>query len=129
MSTSALFLSCCFEPIPSSEDKMSSPETPVRLQQGFSRSFVGFSTIESLCSSYLILYLLTHLSRMKFPSLIYLFFWVVWWYLHFYSNFIRTFCKQTLVTLIRRCILRRLIWVCTFCLCPTKRTHYKAYMG
>ena len=25
-------------------------------------------------------------------------------------------------TLIRRCILWRLIWVCTICLCPTKRT-------
>ena len=41
---------------------------------------------------------------------------------HFYSNLNRTFCKQTVVTLIRRHILWRLIWVCTGCQCPTKRT-------
>ena len=29
-------------------------------------------------------------------------------------------CKQTVETLIRRCVLQRLIWVCTVCLCPTK---------
>ena len=40
----------------------------------------------------------------------------------FYSNFNRIFCKQTVETLIRRRFLRRLIWVCTVCLCPTKRT-------
>ena len=40
----------------------------------------------------------------------------------FYSNFGTIFCKQTVETLIRRRVLRRLIWVCTVCLCPTKRT-------
>ena len=30
--------------------------------------------------------------------------------------------KQTVETLIRRCIVRRLVWVSTVCLCPTKRT-------
>ena len=41
---------------------------------------------------------------------------------HFYSNFVRTFWKQTVETLVRRRVLRRLIWVCTVCLCPTKKT-------
>ena len=40
---------------------------------------------------------------------------------HFHSNFNRTFCKQTVRTLIKR-IVRRLIWYCTVCLCPTKKT-------
>ena len=40
----------------------------------------------------------------------------------FNSYFNRKFCKQTMDTLIRRRVLRRLIWVCTVCLCPTKRT-------
>ena len=31
-------------------------------------------------------------------------------------------CKQKVEILIRRRVLRRLIWVCTVCLCPTKRT-------
>ena len=39
----------------------------------------------------------------------------------FYLIFERTFCKQTVETLIRHHDLQRLIWVCTFCLCPTKR--------
>ena len=38
---------------------------------------------------------------------------------HFYSNFHRTFCKQTEETLIRHHNLQHLIWVCTVCLCPT----------
>ena len=42
--------------------------------------------------------------------------------LHFYSNFNRAFCKKTVDTLIRRRALRRLVWFCTVCLCPTKRT-------
>ena len=41
---------------------------------------------------------------------------------HFDSNFDRLFCKQTVETLIRSRRLRRLIWVCTVCRCPTKRT-------
>ena len=40
---------------------------------------------------------------------------------HFYSNFNRKLCKQTVGTLIRPVRLRRLIWVCTICLCPRKR--------
>ena len=40
----------------------------------------------------------------------------------FYSNFNRTFCTQTVETQIRRRVLRRLIWVCAFCIFPTKRT-------
>ena len=48
---------------------------------------------------------------------------VVGWYFSFlYSILNRLFCKQTVNTLIRRRIMRRLIWVCTACLCPTKRT-------
>ena len=31
-------------------------------------------------------------------------------------------CKQTVTTLIRRRMMRRLTWVCTVCLCPTKGT-------
>ena len=38
-----------------------------------------------------------------------------------YANVDRTFCKQTVETLVRRRILRRLIGVCTICICPTKR--------
>ena len=41
---------------------------------------------------------------------------------HFYSNSSRTFREQTKEILIRRGILRRLIWVCAVCLCPTKWT-------
>ena len=36
--------------------------------------------------------------------------------------FDRTFCKQTVETLIRRHIMWLHIWVCSVCLCPTKRT-------
>ena len=39
---------------------------------------------------------------------------------HLYSNFNRTFSKQTVETLIRRHVLWRLVWVCTICLRPTK---------
>ena len=41
---------------------------------------------------------------------------------HFYSNFKRNVYKQTVESLIRRRVLRRLIWFCTVCPCPTKRT-------
>ena len=37
-------------------------------------------------------------------------------------NFYRTFCKQTVETLIRYRVLLGLIWFCTVYLCPTKRT-------
>ena len=40
---------------------------------------------------------------------------------HFYSNFHRSFCKQTVKNLVRRRFVQHLIWVCTVCLCPTKR--------
>ena len=48
---------------------------------------------------------------------------VVRWYFTS-SSFIfnRIVCKHTVETLIRRRVLWRLIWVCTFCLCPQKRT-------
>ena len=39
---------------------------------------------------------------------------------HLYSNFNRTFSKQTLETLIRRHVLWRLVWICTICLRLTK---------
>ena len=39
----------------------------------------------------------------------------------FIQILIRAFCKQTVETLIRHRILWCLIWVCTVCLCPTKR--------
>ena len=40
---------------------------------------------------------------------------------HFYSNFKKHFCKQTVENLIRCLVLRRLTWFYTVCLCPTKR--------
>ena len=43
-------------------------------------------------------------------------------FLLFYSNFKRQFCKQTVENLIRRRVLWRLIWFCTVCRCPTKKT-------
>ena len=39
-----------------------------------------------------------------------------------YSNFDRIICKLTVKTLIKHCVLRRLIWVCTACLCLIERT-------
>ena len=41
---------------------------------------------------------------------------------HCYSNLDRTIYKQTVETLIRRRVLRCLIWICTVCLFTTKRT-------
>ena len=38
---------------------------------------------------------------------------------HFLSHFIRLFCKQTMVALIRQ---QRLIWVCNICIFSIKRT-------
>ena len=40
---------------------------------------------------------------------------------HFYSNFNRTFCKQTVETLIRHCYTAS-DQFCTVCRCPIKRT-------
>ena len=70
---------------------------------------------------------LTHLCRMEFHSLInwtsqFPFEGLLDDSFHFSSNCDRTFCKQTVETLIRRRIVRRLVWVSTICTCPTKRT-------
>ena len=46
--------------------------------------------------------------------------WLIIFY--FYSYFKRTFCKQTVANLIRRRVLRRLIWFCNVYRCPIKRT-------
>ena len=43
-------------------------------------------------------------------------------FFHFYLNSNRIFCKQSVENLIRRRGLRRLIWFCTVCQCPIKRT-------
>ena len=43
-------------------------------------------------------------------------------FFHFYSISNRYSCWQTVKTLIRRRILRRLIWVCTVWLCPKNGT-------
>ena len=40
-------------------------------------------------------------------------------YFSFLFKFNRTFCKQTVETLIRH--MQCLIWVCNVCLCPIKR--------
>ena len=71
--------------------------------------------------------ILTHLSLIEFPTLInwtspILFLGLLVDILHFYSNFDRTFCKLTMENLIRCRMLRHLIWLCTVCQCPTKRT-------
>ena len=71
--------------------------------------------------------MLTHLSRMEFPTGInwsssFPFKGFLGGNFHFYSNFNRPFSKQTVETLIRRRVLRRLIWFCTVCRCPIKRT-------
>ena len=61
---------------------------------------------------------LTNICRIEFPSLIY-------WTGQFPfegllgGSFI---FKQTVETLIKRRILRRLVWVSTVCICPTKKT-------
>ena len=77
----------------------------------------------SICLSYNGLFCLTGLYRMDFPIFI---IWTILFTLggifHFYSNFDRIICKKTVENLIRRRVLRRLIWFCTVCRCPTKRT-------
>ena len=70
---------------------------------------------------------LTHLSRMDSPTLIrrtnpFTNLGVLGGILCLFSNSNRTLCKQILDTMIRRRLVRRLIWVCNVCLCPTKRT-------
>ena len=66
---------------------------------------------------------LTHLCQMEFPTVInwtspFLFYGLLG---GFFSNLDRTICKHTLETLIRHHILWRLVWVCSNCLCPTKK--------
>ena len=70
---------------------------------------------------------LTNLCRMEFPIDInwnspFLFLWMLGGIFHIYSNFNRIFCKQTVENLIRRRLLRRLVWFFIVCRCPTKRT-------
>ena len=43
---------------------------------------------------------------------------------HFYSTSYRTFCNRTVENLIRRRVLRRLVWFCTVCRCPIKNYYY-----
>ena len=69
---------------------------------------------------------LTHLCTIYFPILInwtspFPILGLLGGIFHFYSNFKRNFCKQIEENLIRHCILRCLIWLCTVCRCPMKR--------
>ena len=45
---------------------------------------------------------------------------IVGWYFFLFKSK-KNFCKQPMENLIRRRILRRLIWFCTVCLRPTKK--------
>ena len=70
---------------------------------------------------------LTHFSWMNIPisigrtSLFQSYGCWVFFHFNFYSNSNRTFCEKTVETLIRRRVLRRLIWVCAVCLCRITR--------
>ena len=70
---------------------------------------------------------LTHICLMDFPILInwvspFPFLGVSGVLFQFYSILNRNSCKQTVKTLIRPRVLRRLIWVCTVCLGPKNGT-------
>ena len=70
---------------------------------------------------------ITHLSRMKSAisnsrTSPYIILGLLGGIFHFYSNLDRTICKQTVESLIRRRVLRRLFLVCTVCQRPIKRT-------
>ena len=70
-------------------------------------------------------FMLTHFCRMYFPILInwvnlFIILGLLGGIFHFYSNFKRNFCQQTVENVIWCHILGRLIWVSTVCLCPTK---------
>ena len=70
--------------------------------------------------------ILTHLCQMYLPILInwtspFSILGLLGGIFHFYSNLKRNFCKQTVENLIRRHILRSLIWVCAVCMCPQKK--------
>ena len=80
------------------------------------RLCIGIFATYTLCW----LGLLTHLCLKGFPTLIN---WaspfpikgLLSGILPLFSNFDRTFCKQIVKSLIRRHVLRRLIWFCTAC--------------
>ena len=81
--------------------------------------YFRFVTMSCIC--------LTHFSRMYFPILInwtspFQILGLLCGIFHFYSNFKGNFGKKTVKNLIRRLVLRRLIWFCTVYRCPTKRT-------
>ena len=75
-----------------------------------------------------VLAILTHLCLMEFPPLsigrLYFEFKGCWVLsnLHFLSNLKSIFCKQLVRDLIRRRVLRSLIWFCSVCRSPIKRT-------
>ena len=74
---------------------------------------------------------LTHLSRMNFPisisrTSLFQILEVLGGIFQSYTNSNRTFCEQTVETLIRRRVLWRLIWVCAVCLCPAKNARLLA---
>ena len=64
---------------------------------------------------------LTHLSQTIFPTSPFPILRVMGVTFHILSNSNRTFYEQTVENLINHRVLRRLIWVCTVCLCPTKK--------
>ena len=71
--------------------------------------------------------ILTHLCQMYFPILIkwtrpFPILGLLSGIFHFYINFKRNPFKQTVENLVRRRFMRRLIWCCTVCRCPRKRT-------
>ena len=82
-------------------------------------------TIEQSCNIIHYYNLFIHLSRMEFTTLI------NWTSLlpfqgllddfFFKPNFNRAFRKQIVETLVKRRVMRRLIFVCTIFICPTKR--------
>ena len=91
---------------------------------GPSVNMIGLSLTHVLKMEELLI--LTHLSQMKCPTDITLtspfpIFGLLGGIFHFYSKFKRNFCLQTVEKLIRR-HLPHLIWFCTVCICPTKRT-------
>ena len=87
---------------------------------------VGVIICQPSIGKYMFYSTLTHLCGMYFPTLInwtspFPILWLLGGIFHFYLNFQRNFCKQTVENLIRRRILRRLIWFCTVCRCSTKK--------
>ena len=90
--------------------------------------WLGISYLNNICMIQRDLaYLFTHLCRMYLPILIN---WtgqfpileLLGGIFHFNSNIKRNFSEQTVENLIRRRVLRSLIWFCAVCWCPRKRT-------